>query len=220
MDDLVGLVGDAALVGDDDDGDVLLLVQALEELHHLDAGLGVQRARGLVGKDDLRAGDEGAGDGDALLLAAGHLVGEVGGPGREPELLQVFHRHLVPLLPRDALVVEGELHVLHGRLEVDEVEALEHEADHPVAVVRRLLFGQVLDELAVQPVFAGVVIVQDAQDIEEGGLAGAGGAHDGHELPAFDGEVDALEHVQRLSVVVRLVDSLEFDQHLLCISML
>ncbi len=205
---------------DHDDGHPFFLVEALEQLHHFHAGLGIQRARGLVGQDDLRARDKGAGDGDTLLLAAGHLVGKVRSPGREPQLVQVLHGQLVALLPRNSLIIKGKLHVLHGCLEVDQVKALEHEADHPVAVVRRRLFAQVPDEFPVQPVFAGIVTVQDAQDVEEGGLPGTGRAHDGDELTPFDGEVDALEHVQGLSVVVRLVDVLEFDQHFVCISML
>ena len=95
-----------------------------------------------------------------------------------------------------------------------------HETDHPVAVVRRRLLGEVLDEFAVQPVFSRIVIVQDAQDVEQRGLAGAGRAHDGHELAPFDSQVDSLEHMQRLPVIVGLVDTFQFNQHFSCISML
>ena len=50
---------------------------------HLLAGLGVQGAGGLVGEHQPAVADEGAGDGDPLLLAAGHLVREpVGQVGR------------------------------------------------------------------------------------------------------------------------------------------
>ena len=144
----------------------------------------------------------------------------MGSPVRESQLLQVFHGHLVPLLPRNSLIIKGKFHVLHRCFKADEVEALEHEADHPVTVVGGLFLGQVPDQLAVQPVFTRVVIVQDAEDVEEGGLAGARRAHDGNELSPFDGEVDALEHVERLPVIVSLVDVFQFDQHFACISML
>ena len=45
--------------------------------------------------------------------------------------------------------------------------------------------------LAVQPVFAAVEGVEQAGDVEEGGLARARGPHDGHELarPHVHGEV-------------------------------
>ena len=39
--------------------------------------MGVEIAGGFVGEDDFGVGDDGAGDGDALLLAAGELVGVV-----------------------------------------------------------------------------------------------------------------------------------------------
>ncbi len=49
-------------------------VEALEQLHDLAALAGVQVAGRLVGEDHLRAGDDRAGDGDQLLLAARELV--------------------------------------------------------------------------------------------------------------------------------------------------
>jgi hypothetical protein len=65
--------GDVRLVGDQDDGDLLLLVEILKEAHQLLAGAGVQVPGGLVGHDDLWLHDQGASDGYALLLAAGEL---------------------------------------------------------------------------------------------------------------------------------------------------
>ena len=52
-------------------------VELVEEGHDLIAGVGVEVAGGLVGEDDGGLVDEGAGDGDALALAAGELVGLV-----------------------------------------------------------------------------------------------------------------------------------------------
>ena len=61
-------------------------------------GAGVEVAGGLVGEDDRRAADQGPGTGDALLLAAGELVGPVVQPvpeadgvdhGVEPGLVDV-----------------------------------------------------------------------------------------------------------------------------------
>jgi len=50
-------------------------VDLAEELQELVGRAGVERAGRLVGQQDLRAGDERAGDGGALLLSAGDLVG-------------------------------------------------------------------------------------------------------------------------------------------------
>ena len=70
-DDALGVTGDILVVGDEDDGETFLLVELLQHPEHFDGGAGVEIAGGLVGEEELRAVDEGAGDGHALLLAAG-----------------------------------------------------------------------------------------------------------------------------------------------------
>ena len=72
----VGVLRDVGLVGDDEDG-VADGMQVIEEGHDLVAGLGVEVPGGLVGEDDGGVIDQGAGDGDALALSAGELVGLV-----------------------------------------------------------------------------------------------------------------------------------------------
>jgi len=57
-------------MGHQDDGDPVA-IQSLQQVHDLHAGLGVQRPRGFVGKDQGRMVCQGAGDGDTLLLPAG-----------------------------------------------------------------------------------------------------------------------------------------------------
>jgi hypothetical protein len=59
-----------------------------QELHHGVAVLGVEVARGLVGEEHGRGAGEGAGDGDALLLAAGELGGQVLGAVAHADLLE------------------------------------------------------------------------------------------------------------------------------------
>ena len=91
------------------------------------------------------------------------------------------------------------------------VERLEHETDQFVAVLGGLLLAEVPYQLSVDAVLTGIVVVEDSENVEEGGLAGAGRAHDGDELALVHAQVNALEHMERLSVVVGLVDSLDFD---------
>src|SRR5262249_32893681 len=67
-----GIAGDVGLVGDQHDGDALA-VEVLEDGHDLGGGRAVEHARGLVGEQQDRIVGEGAGDGDALLLAAREL---------------------------------------------------------------------------------------------------------------------------------------------------
>ena len=52
-------------------GGLLLKVKIKQEISNTLAGGGIQVACGLVGKQDDGLAGEGAGDGDALLLAAG-----------------------------------------------------------------------------------------------------------------------------------------------------
>jgi len=52
------------------DGLALLLMKLFEDVHDLTAGLGIEVPGGLVGKEDFGIVHEGAGDGDALTLAA------------------------------------------------------------------------------------------------------------------------------------------------------
>jgi hypothetical protein len=76
VDDAMGVLGDVGFVGDEDDG-VAAGVERVKEGHDFVAGFGVEVAGGLVGEDDGGPVDEGAGNGDALALTAGELVGLV-----------------------------------------------------------------------------------------------------------------------------------------------
>ena len=73
----IGFGGDLGIVGDEDEGGAGALVVLKQEVENHAAVGGVEVAGGLVGHDDGRLDDEGAGDGDALLLAAGELDGVV-----------------------------------------------------------------------------------------------------------------------------------------------
>ena len=79
--DAIGdLEGFLLIVGDEDAGDVNLVVQPAQPLAQLLAHLRVERAERLVEQQHLRRGGQRAGQGDALALAAGelrrHLVAE------------------------------------------------------------------------------------------------------------------------------------------------
>ena len=87
------VVDHLAVMGDDDDGRAGL-VDPVEQLHDPDRGDRVEVARGLVGEQQRRVVDEGAGDRDALLLAAGELVGVAVELGREADEAQGL-RHLL-----------------------------------------------------------------------------------------------------------------------------
>jgi hypothetical protein len=71
-DDPLGGGGNRVVMGDEDDR-VSLPVQILQQVKHIPACFGVQRAGGLVRKDHGGVAGQRAGNGHALLLAAGEL---------------------------------------------------------------------------------------------------------------------------------------------------
>ena len=128
FDDAVGVVGDVAVVGDEDDG-VAFGVQFAEDFHHFFAAVAVERAGGFVGEDDLPAVHQGAGDGDALLLPAGKLTGFVLGVVAEAEASQQRLGARFAHVRRRAGVNSGNGDVFPGLEVGEQVVALEDEAD-------------------------------------------------------------------------------------------
>src|SRR5438045_3355237 len=72
-DDAVSMSRDVFLVCHQDNG-IALLPERLEEVHDFGAGPRVEVAGGFVGQEDGGVVDQGAGDGDALSLSAGHFI--------------------------------------------------------------------------------------------------------------------------------------------------
>jgi len=100
------VLGDIGLMGDQQHRETLL-VQLLEDRHHLDAGARVEVAGGLVRQEQGGAVHQRPRDGDPLLLATGELRRGVVEPVRETDALQRFRRASVPLARGDALVEQG-----------------------------------------------------------------------------------------------------------------
>ena len=211
MDNLVGAVGHAALVRDDDDRHARL-VELAEQVHHLDGGLAVQCTRRLVGQDDVGLRNDGAGYRYTLFLPARQFAGQVVRPFFQAEPFELLHGQGVAPAAAHALVVERQGHVLDGVLERDEVEGLKDEANHAVAVVGGAVLAEVADGGAVQDIFAAVIGVEDAEDVEQGRLPRARGTHDRDELAPFDVERDAFQHVQRGTGVIRLLYVFQVDE--------
>ena len=80
------------VVGDHDDGHVLLLVDLVEERHDLVAGLLVEVAGRLVGEQERRIVAERTRHGHALAFAAGKLCGTVAETVAETDDFRQFKR--------------------------------------------------------------------------------------------------------------------------------
>ena len=79
LDLAIGGGGNRLTVGDEKDGGFFFASEASDEFDDGVTGGGVEIAGGFVGEKNRRLVDEGAGDGGALKLSAGELVGAVVG---------------------------------------------------------------------------------------------------------------------------------------------
>ena len=93
------------------------------------------------------------------------------GPVAQPQRFEVVERYGIPFFTRHPLVIERQRDVFHCIFVIDQVEGLEDESDHPVPVFGRFRFARIFDQRAVQVVTARVVIVEDAQNVQQGRLA-------------------------------------------------
>ena len=142
VEDAVGDLGSLGVVGDHEDGLVQLAAGLAEHLQDGVGVFGVEVAGGLVGEDDGGAVDEGAGDGDSLLLASGQFIGAVVETALDAEHVgEVVEERLVEFSfggRSQEGDVMGDLDVAHRGEGGKEVEALEDEADfgaaHPGAL--------------------------------------------------------------------------------------
>ena len=122
----------------------------LEEAEDRVGGLGVEVAGGLVGGEDRRVVGERAGDGDALLLAAGERGGQLVRLVGHLDLLEQVQRALGPLGGREHV---AEVHRQHDVLDDgqrgQQLEELEHDADGLAAPDRELVLVELVHRRAV-----------------------------------------------------------------------
>src|SRR5690242_4483874 len=191
----VGVGGGDRVVGDHHHRLIELVDRLAQQAHDVGAGLRVEVAGRLVGEDHGRLADEGAGDGDPLLLPAGELGGAVGAPVLEPDRLdQLVHPGLVGLPAGDR---ERQDQVLLGGEDRQQVEELEDEAELVAAQLGQLAIVEAGDVDPVELDPARGRLVEASEDVHQGRLAGAGGPHDRGEAVALEAGRDAVEGVYR-----------------------
>ncbi len=156
-------------------------------------GLGVERTGGLVEDEDARVGEDGAGDGEALALAAGELDAALADDGVVP-----LGEALGELV--DAGDAAGFHELLFGRVGAGEEDvladgAVEEEGllqdDAELLAVAGEADGGEVD--AVDEDLAAGRGVEGADERDDGGLAGAGGADQSGDGAGFGLEADAVE---------------------------
>jgi len=184
-DDPLGLDGDGVIMGDQNHS-VSRPVEALEQMQDLPAGVGVQRAGGLVGEDDRRFSHQRPGDGDPLLLSAGELVWPVPQLAAQAHQLQGDPDPLVPLSSRDPGVHHGRLHILQQGELWEQVVLLKDKAQQFIADLRQLVPVYSAHVPAIQQIGPGGGHIQTADDVHAGGFAGPGLARNCHKFAPLD----------------------------------
>ena len=167
----------------------------LQQFHDLHRGLGVQRPRRFIRQQDIRVVHQGAGNGDALHLAAGHLVRFLLKLIPEADFAQRLLRPAAALGMRNARDCQRQLHIRQNRLVGDQVIGLKDKADGVVAIgvpvgVRELSGGASVDDQVSR-----AEAVQAADDVQQRGLAAAGVAQDRDKLALAEFKIDSLERV-------------------------
>ncbi len=155
------------------------------------SALAVEVAGRFVGEQDERAGDDGAGDGDALLLAAGEFGRRVVLPAGQADHRQRLARRGVAVLGVFTAIEQRQLDVLLRRSPGEQIETLENEAEVVAAQERALVARELVDAHIPEDVGAGGRRVEAAEDVECRRFARTARSHDGHEFALADGEIDA-----------------------------
>ena len=101
----------------------------------------------------------------------------------ESHPLQGLHGQVIAVVGVDALIDQGQLHILQHRQALDQVVLLEDKTDLLIADQAEFLVRQLPDVGAVQEVVSPGGNIQTAQHVHHGGFSGAGLAHNGQKLP-------------------------------------
>src|SRR3982074_1618666 len=169
-----------------------LLVEIAQQLHDLETGFAVEVPCRFIGQQDGRARHQRAGDGNALLLAARELVGQVAGAFQQTDRFERGHRALFALQVV-ARVDQRHLDVVNRARARNQVVGLEHEADLSIPNPGELVVGQCRPVVAIEDVASRRWLVEAADQVHQGALARTRGPHDGDELALWNVEGNSFE---------------------------
>jgi len=165
--------------------------------------------RGLVGQHNSRFGDQGPGDSHTLLLSARkivrHIFQFIFQSQQVNDLVQklLIHRVPVQLHRQDDVLI----HIQDG----NKVIVLEDKADVAAAKDGKLFVVHLRQFFVPDNHIARSRGVQPAHHVKQGGLAAAGGSHNGHKFAVIYREVHAVKgagDIRLCTVILFQVDSL------------
>ena len=160
-----GAAGRAQGMRDHHDG-LPLSVHGFEQAHQLVRRAGIQRAGGLVGQQQLRIGDQRAGDGHALFLAAGYFIGEFFQQRFNAQLARERCEPRAHLRKAHARKHQRQKNVVLQRERIQQIEILEHKAQVVPAEGGLFPAAQQRKRPAVELHLAAGGFIQRGQDVE------------------------------------------------------
>ena len=155
----------------------------------------VQVAGGLVHQHHVRAAHQCPGDGDALALPAGELSRAVIQPVGHAHPLQHPRRPAPGLRPRHAGDKQRHAHVFPGVELRQQVVKLVDKAQALVAQLAQLPLAQRRQVLPRHQHPAAAGVIQAAEQVQEGRLAGTRSADDGNLFPRPQAELHIFQDV-------------------------
>nr|EIF88755.1 putative hydrolase [Streptomyces tsukubensis NRRL18488] len=185
-------------MGDQQYGQAEPLVQIAQQPEDGAGGLRVEGTGGLVRQEHLGVAGQGAGDADALLLAAGQLAGVGPRLVGETDQVEEFEGLAAPLAAREPEDLQRKFDVALDGAGRQQVEVLEDHADPAAGRAQfptgaRALPGEGGELDAVHGDGAGGGALQQVDAADQGGLAGAALPDDAVHLAFPDMEVDAVQ---------------------------
>src|SRR5260370_5235373 len=185
----------------------------MDQLHDFSGAVAGQVAGGLVEEEKVWVGDDGAGNGDALFLSTGELARVVVHAIREADDAKRGFDMLAAIGFRELGEQKRELDVLESGEDRNKVVHLKDEADVARTPLRELVAGHVSNLVAGNGNAAVRGDVEAAEQIEQGGLAGAAGAHEGDEIAFVDVEIEALQDLDFFAAAaIGFVQTADLDE--------
>ena len=157
------------------------------------AGGSVKIAGGLIGKENSGAIDQRAGDGRALLLAAGKLARAMADALFESDALEGLADARGSFGAVDFREAQRKFDVFFERHPREKIEGLKNHAHGLPSVARELERGHLREILAVREDRAGAGAVEPGDEIEKGGFSGARAAEKREKFTYRDGERDFVD---------------------------
>ncbi len=145
------------------------VVEFLKQPHDFNARARIEIAGRFVGEHQFRPVHQRAGDGDALLLAAGKLAGMMVEPVAEADAFQRLDRALAAFAQgnKRMRVEHRQLDVFQRRRAGQQIETLENEAEFLVSQFRQFLAVQPGDRHAVEQIISACRLVKAAERVHQ-----------------------------------------------------